>query len=259
MSLLNSQTTPSNLFNEDKPLLEVYNLAKQFAHQKSPIFSNLSFKVQAGKIVALVGKSGIGKSTLLNCVSGIETSSQGIVTTQGSIGYLPQSNFFLPWRTVLQNILLPVEVNSGITPEHIGRALKLLEEFDLTCFKDKYFHQISGGTKQKVGLVRTLLTGPSVLLLDEPFSAIDFVVRLNLGRNLRKYIQKSQTGAVLVTHSIEEAIMLSDYIIVLGDKPARIVYESSICLSNDERDPVLIHKTHSFTTVFAAVWKCMNN
>jgi NitT/TauT family transport system ATP-binding protein len=154
------------------------------------VLRDISFSVERGEILAVVGKSGVGKSTLLNIVSGIEEPSSGQVTRRGVVGYMPQKDLLLPWRTVLQNVLLPVEIKNEPVDQSIDVAKKLLHEVGMLSFQHAYPSELSGGMRQKTSFVRGMLQKADILLFDEAFSAVDFSARLQLTKKVRSVMRQ---------------------------------------------------------------------
>ena len=221
------------------------------------VLDKISFEVKAGKILALVGKSGIGKSTLLNIIGGLEQATAGRVDVHGSIGYVPQEDMLLPWRSVIANVILPVEIRKGDLEMAVITAREFLRQYELGTFETAYPSEISGGMRQKVSLIRTLLQDPQIILLDEPFSAIDFDTRLHLVQDIRSYVISTKKAAVFVTHNIEEAITISDTVIVLGGRPAHSVWQTDISIPDGCRDPVTTRRSKDFQAYFEQIWKSM--
>ncbi len=240
--------------------LELKDISKQFQVNGQPlsILKNISLQVSEGKIVCLLGKSGSGKTTLLNIICGLEKSDTGQTRLHGTIGYVPQKDLLLPWRNVLKNVLLPLEIQKKVTDDTISKSNKLLDSLELGQFKDSFPNEISGGMKQKVSYARGLINDPEIVLFDEPFSAIDFDARIRLGKEVRSNIIKTNKIGIFVTHNIEEAIAIGDKVIVLGNRPASIVFESTIDISEEQRGPTEIRKTPEFQRLFDSIWKVMN-
>ena len=188
--------------------------------------SNLSFQINKGEFVAIVGPSGCGKSTLLSIIAGlIKPESGEIILDQSErirIGYMLQQDHLLEWRTIWKNILLGPEVTGTLTKEKEALASRLLSEYGLEKFKDKRPAELSGGMKQRAALIRTMVMEPGLLLLDEPFSALDYQTRLMVSGDIGSIIRKSGITALLITHDLSEAISLADRILVLKRRPASI-------------------------------------
>jgi NitT/TauT family transport system ATP-binding protein len=227
-----------------------------------PLFDRLDFRVGSGEIVSIVGRSGAGKSTLFNLVSGLLTPQSGRMEIgrradggEGRIAYMLQKDLLLPWRTVLQNALLGIELYRKVRREDIERAKEMLARYGLKPFADAYPHSLSGGMRQRVALTRTLLVDPTLVLLDEPFSALDYETRLTLEDDVMALREQSGTSVILVTHDIEEAIAMSDRVILLGGRPARIEQDIEILLStHGARTAVSAREAPEFRTYHARIW-----
>ncbi|MBO0754992.1 MAG: ABC transporter ATP-binding protein [Bradyrhizobiaceae bacterium] len=196
----------------------------------------VSFAVHDGEVVALIGPSGCGKSTLLNIGSGLYAPSSGAAFVDNEpvrgpnahVAFMLQKDLLLPWRTIVENVMLGVEIQRRSREECLRRALELLRSFSLSDFAHHYPHQLSGGMRQRVALARTLAVDPSVLLLDEPFSAVDAQTRIVLQRELAQALKRTRKTALLITHDLQEAVILSDRVLVMSRRPGRIVEEIAI-------------------------------
>lgn len=217
---------------------------------------NLTFDVKKGEFVAFIGPSGCGKTTLLSLAAGLIAPSEGKVESQGSFGYMLQKDELFPWRTIAKNIYLPLEIKKQNTPENRERALGLAEKYGLKDFMDSYPNQLSGGMRQRAALIRTLATDPDILLLDEPFSALDYQTRLNVTEDIAHIIRSEQKTAVLITHDISEAISLADRVFVLSARPARVTYSHE--LDFDEVNPLKRRNMPGFSGWFEVLWKELN-
>lgn len=242
-------------------MIKVDKISKNFSSGKTnlPVLEDISFELDKKEIISIVGKTGCGKTTLLNIICGLLKPNEGKVFVDGNLGYVPQNDLLLPWRNILENILLPVEIKKSFDEEIISQSKNFLRRFDLKEFANSYPSEISGGMRQKVSLIRTFIQNPDIVLLDEPFSAIDFNSRLQLVEQLRDYILSSGKSAIFVTHNIEEAISISDKIIVLGSRPAKILYQEKINIPEENRKPADIRKTKEFDDLFEKIWKIMSN
>jgi NitT/TauT family transport system ATP-binding protein len=191
----------------------------------------ICLEVPRGEFVSLVGPSGCGKSTLLKLVAGLYRATRGELGIGGKpvsgpsrdIGMVFQSPVLLPWRTVLRNVLLPVEVRGQETGSFHDRALSLLAAMGLEEFHDRYPHELSGGMQQRVGIARALIQDPAILLMDEPFAALDAMTREGLNVELLRIWQETGKTIVFVTHSILEAVFLSSRVIVMSNRPGRVL------------------------------------
>ncbi len=190
---------------------------------------NMSFDVEGGEFVAIIGPSGCGKTTILSLAAGLLPPSRGnIVRGQHEFGYMLQRDALFPWRTVESNIFLPLEVKKRNTPEMREKAILLAEKYGLKDFLKKKPAELSGGMRQRVALIRTLAAQPDILLLDEPFSALDYQTRLKVCDDVQGIIKSERKTALLVTHDMSEAIALSDKVIVLSARPATVIAEHKI-------------------------------
>ena len=195
--------------------------------------SDLNFKVGKGQFVSVIGPSGCGKSTILSLAAGLLSPSSGkIITGSGEFGYMLQKDALFEWRSVEQNIFLPLEIKRVNTAEMRAKAVALAEKYGLKDFLKKSPSQLSGGMRQRVALIRTLAAQPEILLLDEPFSALDYQTRLEVCDDVQSIIKSEKKTALLVTHDISEAIALSDKVVVLSSRPAHVVAEHDIAFAD---------------------------
>jgi NitT/TauT family transport system ATP-binding protein len=238
-------------------ILKIENISKTFQINSDSlnVLQNISLELFEGEIIAIIGRSGCGKTTLLNVISRLEKPDQGIIQSKGKIGYVLQKDLLLPWRNLLENVILPAEIGNFLNKELIEHATNLLTEFGLGNFTLAFPHEISGGMKQKASLIRMFLHDPDIILFDEPFSAIDFETRLQLQKKTRSSILSKHKSAIFVTHHIEEAITMADRILVLGKKPTQILNEFEVLIPEPLRDPVQIRKQEIFQTLFENIWK----
>jgi len=229
--------------------LEYRNVTMRFAESGGrgalTAVQGVSFSVRDGEVVALIGPSGCGKSTLLNIGSGLTPPSQGAAFVDGErvegpnaqVAFMLQKDLLLPWRTVAENVTFGVEIQGVPRAERRARAQALLSNFNLAEFSNHYPHQLSGGMRQRVALARTLAVDPHVLLLDEPFSALDAQTRMVLQRDLAQTLKKARKTALLITHDLAEAVTLSDRVLVMSRRPGTIVDEIAIDLPQRD-DPI---------------------
>ncbi len=217
---------------------------------------NLSFSVEEGEFVAMIGPSGCGKSTLLSLAAGLLAPSEGSVERRGSVGYMLQRDELFPWRTIEKNIQLPLEIEKKLTPEAKKEARELAEKYGLKDFLGSYPSELSGGMRQRAALIRTLAMRPDILLLDEPFSALDYQTRLNVTQDVAGIIRREKKTALLITHDISEAISLADRVIVLTDRPARVAHTHT--LDFEETDPLKRRENRQFSAWFELLWKELN-
>jgi len=191
-----------------KNKLIIKNLKKIY-HDKlgeTLAIDDIYLEIKDKEFISIVGPSGCGKSTLLSILAGLENKSDGIIITDNNlrIGYMLQSDSLFPWRTVLDNCLLGLEINNELNEKNKNRVLSLLKSYGLYEFKDKYPRNLSGGMRQRVALIRTLAIDPDILLLDEPFSSLDYQTRLALSDDVYNIIKKENKTAIMVTHDLAE-------------------------------------------------------
>lgn len=220
--------------NKDDILLSLENISKSFFSSKkqTEVLSNISFNIQRNEIIALLGPSGCGKSTLLNILSSLEEQTSGTITLYGKLGYMFQKDALLPWRNIFSNICLGLEIQKEKTNENIEYANELIKKYKLNDFVNNFPNQISGGMKQRVALIRTLVLKPDLLLLDEPFSALDAQTKIAVQNDVYNIIKQEKKSALIVTHDIGEAIALADKIIILSDRPAKVKKSVNIKINN---------------------------
>ncbi len=235
--------------------LEDVSLRYHSVNGETLAISNLSLSVQAGEFLSIVGPSGCGKSSLLSMLAGLITPSQGNISVNGEIGYMLQKDYLLEWRTIRNNALLGLEIQNKLTPENITFVEALLDQYGLGDFKDHYPYQLSGGMRQRVALIRTLAIRPDILLLDEPFSALDYQTRLSVSDEIGSIIRREGKTAILVSHDIAEAISLADRVVVLSSRPAQVKRIYDIHLTIDEYSPIKAREAPEFRQYFNAIWK----
>lgn len=199
-------------------ILEVNNLSFQYLNNSEKTISNLSFFIKNQEIVSVVGSSGCGKSTLIKILANIEKKQDGKINIK-DIAYMPQKDTLFPWRTVLDNILLPIEIKKANLNDHKRKATLYLEKFGLSSYINKYPQDLSGGMRQRVSFIRTLLLNADLFLLDEPFSALDAITREDLQKWLLETLKDLKKSMLFITHDIDEAIFLSNRILVCTNKP----------------------------------------
>ncbi len=224
-------------------------------HGETSAIDDLSFSVKRGEFVSIVGPSGCGKTSVLSLVAGIIEPSAGAIRLEGGRpGYMLQQDHLLDWRTIEGNVLLGLEVRRALTPESRAYAMNLLARYGLGEFRSHYPPQLSGGMRQKVALIRTLATAPDVLLLDEPFSALDFQTRLRVSDEMHTIIKKEGKTALLVTHDISEAISMGDRVLVFTKRPTRLKCEHAISLAGGG-SPIDRRNAPEFKDYFNMIWK----
>jgi ABC-type nitrate/sulfonate/bicarbonate transport system ATPase subunit len=227
------------------PVLTLSNTEKTFGVLSA--VAPTSFSVEQGSFVSLVGPSGCGKSTLFNMIAGLEAPSAGSVELHGAdisgrtghVGYMLQKDLLAPWRTVLGNITMGAHLTRGVTREDEERGASLAQQYGLGEFLGHYPAALSGGMRQRVALMRTLMTDHELLLLDEPFGALDAQTRFDMQRWLLEVWQSTQRTVLFVTHDVDEAIFLSDRILVMSERPGHIVLDLPIDLPRPRRTAML--------------------
>ncbi len=216
-----------------------YRSARGVVHALGPV----SLELEAGKTTAIVGPSGCGKSTLLRLVAGLDAPSEGQILVRGKpatggmpgVGIVFQRDLLLDWRNVLDNVLLPAEMQGMDRAKAVARACELLAELGVADFADRNPWELSGGMRQRVAIARALLTDPWLLLLDEPFSALDALTRDQMGVLLQSVQELTNTTALLITHSIPEAVFLSDRVLVMSARPGVILDDIEVSLPRPRR------------------------
>jgi NitT/TauT family transport system ATP-binding protein len=228
------------LGSEVPPLIAVEEISRVFSSGARSVtaLEKISFEIQAGNFVSIVGPSGCGKSTLLKIISGLLPASAGSVMVGGkrvqspleNVGMVFQAPVLLKWRSVLGNILLPVEFGRLDVAAHVDKARALIKLVGLEGFEEMYPHELSGGMQQRTSLCRALITDPQLLLMDEPFGALDAMTRDELDMELLRIWEERKKTVVFVTHSIQEAVFLSDVVIVMSARPGRLLEQIAIDL-----------------------------
>ena len=216
----------------------------------------LTFSVDEGEFVAIIGPSGCGKTTLLSLAAGLLKPSAGTIERRGSYGYMLQKDELFPWRTIEKNIFLPLEIRKQNTPKARERAIELAKKYGLGDFLKSYPAQLSGGMRQRAALIRTLATDPDVLLLDEPFSALDYQTRLNVCEDVAGIIRSEGKTALLITHDISEAISLADRVLVLTARPARVSHAHTLDFGGVP--PLKRRELSAFSGWFEQLWRELN-
>lgn len=222
---------------------------------ETPAVSHLDLTVESGEFISIVGPSGCGKSTILSMLAGQLTPSEGKLEVNGNIGYMLQKDHLLHWRNIRSNALLGLEIQKNLTLENTAYVESLLEQYGLGEFKEHFPWQLSGGMRQRVALIRTLAVRPDILLLDEPFSALDYQTRLRVSDEIGSIIRQEKKTAILVTHDISEAISLADRVIVLTKRPAMVKTIFPIQLSIGKHTPMQARENPAFKDYFNAIWK----
>ena len=250
------------------PLLEVKDVSLSYhsLSGETAALSHISFELMPEEFLAVVGPSGCGKSTLLNLICGLLTAEQGTILMNGSpisgdsarIGYMLQKDHLLEWRSIYRNVLLGLESRGELTKKNLSYVDHMLKLYELDKFRNQRPSQLSGGMRQRAALIRTLALKPDLLLLDEPFSALDYQTRLNVSDDIGKILKKQKKPAILVTHDISEAISMADRILILSHRPATVVKIIPIDLNMKDRTPLTSRNAPAFKSYFNLIWKELN-
>jgi len=241
-----------------KEILKINNLKKAYHTKRNEVLAvdNFSFTLYEGEFVAIVGPSGCGKSTILSILSGLEEKSGGEIIKDENlkIGYMLQDDALFDNRNILNNSILGLEINNTLTKENKEYVLNLLETYGLKDFINSYPENLSGGMRQRVALIRTLATKPDILLLDEPFSALDYQTRLAVSDDVYQILKKEKKSAIIVTHDLAEAISMADRVVVLTKRPAVIKKIIEINLT-DKSTPIHNRRSKEFSYYYDLIWK----
>ncbi|MFI3177623.1 MAG: ABC transporter ATP-binding protein [Eubacteriales bacterium] len=252
-----------------KPLLTLKDISYSYHTMDGeiPALSHIQLSVSANEFIAIVGPSGCGKSTLLSIIAALIQPEIGEIdyhvhtkdAPKIQIGYMLQKDHLLEWRSVYENVLLGLEINHMKTKANLERADLMLEKYGLASFRNQKPSSLSGGMRQRVALIRTLVLNPDVLLLDEPFSALDYQTRLSVSDDIYQIIRREGKTAILVTHDLSEAISLGDTVYVLSKRPSTIIKEVNIVMSDDSHTPLAKRNAPEFKQYFNLLWKELNH
>ena len=252
-----------------KPLLDITDVSLSYhsLSGETPALSHISFQLMPGEFLAIVGPSGCGKSTLLNLICGLIRSEQGQIlldstpVTSGDcrIGYMLQKDHLLEWRTIYKNVLLGLEIRRELTAEKLAYVDQLLSDYGLDKFRQAHPSELSGGMRQRAALIRTLALKPELLLLDEPFSALDYQTRLSVSDDIGRILRQEKKTAILVTHDISEAISMADRVIILSPRPAIIRKIVPIHFDLENRTPIASRNAPDFKSYFNLIWRELNH
>lgn len=248
-----------------KSTLEVKNLSYSYhsLDGETPALSHISFEVRHGEFIAVVGPSGCGKSTLLSLLSGLLTLEEGSVLIDGiprqesdtQIGYMLQKDHLFEWRTIFSNVSLGLEIQNRLNTEEENQLHQMLDAYGLSQFKDARPSELSGGMRQRAALIRTMALKPDILLLDEPFSALDYQTRLEVCDDISSIIKTAGKTAILITHDLAEAISVADRIIVLTKRPGSIKTILDLHFSSEHTRPLERRNAPEFSSYFNQLWK----
>lgn len=253
----------------ETPVLEFFdvNYIYHTISCETVALQNISFKLNKNEFISFVGPSGCGKTTLLNLIAGLLPVSSGAIRIGGrlaseaalNIGYMLQKDHLLEWRTIYKNLTLGLEIQHKMDDEHIQMVNDLLKTYGLWDFRNALPRQLSGGMRQRAALIRTLALSPDILLLDEPFSALDYQTRLNVADDIGQIIKGKGISTALVTHDLSEAISMADRVIVLSKRPGTIKADIPIHLSLDNRTPKTSRNAPEFNTYYDQIWEAVHD
>ncbi len=245
-----------------KPILEVKKIYKTYHTKKCEIeaLKNINFKVFEGDFIGIVGPSGCGKSTLLSILGNLENTTKGKIEKESNIkiGYMLQDDCLFPWLTIYENCLIGLKINKMYNKENINNVKELLNTYGLYEFMNNYPKDLSGGMRQRVALIRTLAIKPDILLLDEPFSALDYCTRLSVSNDVLNILKKEKKTLIIVTHDISEAISMCNKIIVLSKRPSTIKNIYDISYQIDKSDPIKSRSSKEFMEYYKKIWDDLN-
>ncbi|MDO4941659.1 MAG: ABC transporter ATP-binding protein [Lachnospiraceae bacterium] len=216
---------------------------------------HLSFTVAPGEFAAIVGPSGCGKTTLLNIIAGLLQDYEGTVNVPKPIGYMFQKDQLLEWRSIYKNVILGLEIKQQMNQENISKVNRMLKRYGLDEFKNSYPRQLSGGMRQRAALVRTLALSPKLLLLDEPFSALDAQTRIRVSNDIGSIIKEERMTTVMVTHDLAEAISMADKVIVLSHRPGHVIRQIHVSFQNTGLTPEARRNQPEFKDYFQEIWR----
>ena len=253
---------------QEPPLVELSNVGLRYLTEtvETEALRGVSLSVAPGEFVSIVGQSGCGKSTLLSLIAGILEPTSGEIRVGGEpvrgpsrkIAYMLQHDYLYKWRTIVENVMLGPEIQGLDLRAARQRGIELLRRYGLGDFIDHYPHQLSGGMRQRAALARTLVTEPDVLLLDEPFSALDYQTRLALSDEVGVILRREGKTVILVTHDISEAITMTDRVIVISRRPGRIRAEHRLSFPSqgdgERPSPFKLRKAPEFSGYFDEIW-----
>ncbi|HBK80452.1 MAG TPA: ABC transporter ATP-binding protein [Nitrospinae bacterium] len=245
-------------------ILSIRALHKEFLSRGTRVVAvqDLDLDIEEGEFITIVGPSGCGKSTLLNCIIGLVQPTGGTITYHDrqlrgintEIGYVPQSDYLYPWRTILDNVAFPLEVRGVGKEERHEKAREFIQRVGLAGFENHYPHELSGGMRQRVNIIRTLIYDPELILMDEPFGPLDAQTRIILQDQLLRLWEEARKTVIFITHDLVEAIALADRVVVMTSRPGTIRSVTPIEISRP-RDVFRIHSEEAFRTVYDRLWE----
>ncbi len=239
-------------------ILKIENLNKTYHSLKGEVLTikDFSLDIKENSFISIIGTSGCGKSTILNIISNLDKDYEGniIFDRDRIVGYMLQDDSLFEWLTVLENAILGLKIQKKDTKENIEYVKNLLIKYGLKDFINKHPSHLSGGMRQRVALIRTLAIKPDILILDEPFSALDYLSRLKISDDVYNIIKEEKKTVIMVTHDLAEAISMADYIVVLSKRPATIKNIHKIELT-DKKNPIHNRKAKEFSYYYDILWR----
>lgn len=252
-----------------EPFLNVCGISYSYHSPEgaTPALSDVSFTVGSGEFLAIVGPSGCGKSTLLSLLSGLLTPEEGTIyiedtplkDSQTGIGYMLQRDHLFEWRTIRDNAALGLEIRHKKNRDSMQELDEMLENYGLSGFSHARPSELSGGMRQRAALIRTLILKPDLLLLDEPFSALDYQTRLSVCDDIASIIKKTKKTAILITHDLAEAISTADRVLVLSARPGQVKADIPLTFAPQYDSPLKRRNAPEFSVYFQSVWKQLRN
>lgn len=244
-------------------ILSINNLSKAYYSKDREMLAieDISLDIKENSITAIVGPSGCGKSTLLNIIGNLDNKTNGEIVfkdNKNKIGYMFQTDCLFPWLTILDNCLIGLKIQKKLSVENISYVKDLLKNYGLGEFINSYPSSLSGGMRQRVALIRTLATKPDILLLDEPFSALDYQSRLSVCDDVYKIIKKEKKTTIIITHDVSEAVVMADTVVVLTKRPAKVKKVIDIKLT-DAKSPITNRTCPEFNDYYKMIWESIDH
>lgn len=246
----------------NKKILSIKNLNKIYHSKDSETLAikEFSLDIYEGEFVVIVGPSGCGKSTLLSILSGLLEPSSGKIEYNVSneklkLGYMLQRDHLFPWRNILDNALLGLEIQGTLTEENRSKVIKQMQIYGLEKFMYKYPNELSGGMRQRAALIRTLAINPDILLLDEPFSSLDYQTRLAVSEDIIAILRKEKKTVIMITHDLNEAISMANRVVVISKRPAQVKNIHEINLTSKDESLLEKRKAPEFMDYYNEIWK----